>query len=131
VIKLKSERHRKGREMVDPRRTVTLMAAILLAVGVAGGCTARPGAATLALPRTSQGPRHMSYPQGVTHAVAYHARPNIVVVMTDDMRVDDLAYMPNLRSLVVSKGLRFAQSAAVARAAKGPVPVPPACGGWT
>ena len=38
------------------------------------------------------------------------ARPNIVVVMTDDMRVDELAYMPNVRRMVTAKGVRFANS---------------------
>ena len=37
-------------------------------------------------------------------------RPNIVVVMTDDMRVSELAYMPSLRRLVSATGVRFANS---------------------
>lgn len=37
-------------------------------------------------------------------------RPNIVVVMTDDMRVDELAYMPRVRRLVAATGVRFANS---------------------
>ena len=34
-------------------------------------------------------------------------RPNVVVVMADDMRVDDLAFAPNLRRLVAREGLTF------------------------
>jgi hypothetical protein len=41
---------------------------------------------------------------------AGRGRPNIIVVMTDDMRVDELAYMPAVRRLVAAHGLRFANS---------------------
>ena len=37
-------------------------------------------------------------------------RPNIVVVMADDMRADDLRFMPSLRSQVMSRGLKFRNS---------------------
>lgn len=37
-------------------------------------------------------------------------RPNVVVVMADDMRVDDLRFMPRLRRLVGSTGATFANS---------------------
>ena len=37
-------------------------------------------------------------------------KPNIVVVMADDMRADDLRFMPSLRELVTSRGLRFRNS---------------------
>lgn len=39
-----------------------------------------------------------------------HRRPNIVVVMADDMRVDDLRFAPQLRHLVKAHGLTFANS---------------------
>ncbi len=35
-------------------------------------------------------------------------RPNIVVVMTDDMRDDDLRFMPNVQRLIGDRGVRFA-----------------------
>ena len=38
------------------------------------------------------------------------ARPNIVVVMADDMRVDDLRFAPRLRRLVARRGLTFENS---------------------
>lgn len=38
------------------------------------------------------------------------SRPNIVVVMADDMRVDDLRFMPHLRKLVGRHGLEFENS---------------------
>ena len=38
------------------------------------------------------------------------ARPNIVVVMADDMRADDLRFMPHVRRLVADAGLTFRNS---------------------
>jgi arylsulfatase A-like enzyme len=35
------------------------------------------------------------------------ARPNVVVIMTDDARDDDLRYMPNVRRLIGDAGVRF------------------------
>jgi N-acetylglucosamine-6-sulfatase len=37
-------------------------------------------------------------------------RPNIVVVMADDMRTDELRFMPNVRRLVADRGLTFRNS---------------------
>ena len=58
----------------------------------------------------------LSSPAGVSGApavppVAARAdRPNIVMVMADDMRVDDLRFAPNLRRLVARRGLTFENS---------------------
>ena len=38
------------------------------------------------------------------------ARPNIVLIITDDQRVDELAGMPNVRSLLIDHGITFAES---------------------
>ena len=38
------------------------------------------------------------------------ARPNVVVVMADDMRVDELRFMPSLRRTVLRHGLTFQNS---------------------
>ena len=38
------------------------------------------------------------------------SRPNIVTVVTDDMRTDDLRWMPNVRKLVEDQGLDFRNS---------------------
>ena len=38
------------------------------------------------------------------------SKPNIVVVMADDMRADDLRFMPSLRSQVMDRGLKFRNS---------------------
>jgi arylsulfatase A-like enzyme len=37
-------------------------------------------------------------------------RPNIIMVMADDMRVDDLAFAPNVRRLIGGQGLTFENS---------------------
>ncbi len=38
------------------------------------------------------------------------SRPNIVVVMMDDMRADELQYAPNVGSLLAARGMTFANS---------------------
>ena len=43
-------------------------------------------------------------------APAQTGRPNIVVVMMDDMRADELQYAPNVNSLITARGLTFANS---------------------
>lgn len=48
--------------------------------------------------------------QPVGPPAASRAQPNIVVVMADDMRVDDLLFMPSLRRLVGAHGLTFQNS---------------------
>jgi hypothetical protein len=40
-------------------------------------------------------------------------RPDIVLVVLDDMRVDDLPYMPATRRLVIRRGVRFANAYSV------------------
>jgi hypothetical protein len=39
-----------------------------------------------------------------TGAQALTAKPNIVFILTDDMRKDDLRYMPKTRSVLKAKG---------------------------
>src|SRR5918999_5654058 len=38
------------------------------------------------------------------------AKPNIVFILTDDMRKDDLKYMPNTRSELRAKGMSFSNA---------------------
>ncbi len=45
-----------------------------------------------------------------TPATATDKKPNIVVVMADDMRADDLRFMPSLNELVTKRGLKFRNS---------------------
>src|SRR5215204_242961 len=42
-----------------------------------------------------------------TKAQAVAARPNMVFILTDDMRKDDLRYMPKIRSLLGGRGMSF------------------------
>lgn len=78
--------------------TALLLSTVLIAllVGVAAG-------PSFPAPREASGTapalgRHSD--QGATPA-----RPNIVEVLADDMRVDDLQYAPNLRKLVAADGI--------------------------
>jgi N-acetylglucosamine-6-sulfatase len=50
-----------------------------------------------------------------THAEALTAKPNIVFILTDDMRKDDLKYMPQTRTLLKEEGMMF-QNAFVSNA---------------
>src|SRR4051794_29364423 len=45
-----------------------------------------------------------------TPAAAAGTKPNIVMVMADDMRTDDLRFMPSVRRLLVGTGLNFRNS---------------------
>ena len=34
-------------------------------------------------------------------------KPNVLFVLTDDMRLDDLQFMPNVRNLIAGQGMSF------------------------
>src|SRR5215218_9766250 len=38
------------------------------------------------------------------------AKPNIVFILTDDMRKDDLTYMPKTRSVLMAEGMSFSNA---------------------
>ncbi|HSV41407.1 MAG TPA: sulfatase [Nocardioidaceae bacterium] len=71
---------------------------------------------TVAVVATLSGPRAgarnaFGAERAVTPGVAESGpRPNIVVVMADDMRSDDVRFMPAVRKLVASQGLTFRNS---------------------
>ncbi len=46
----------------------------------------------------------------VRHVVGEPVRPNILVLMVDDMRDDDLRFMPNVQRLLTDQGVRFTNS---------------------
>ncbi|HEY6580105.1 MAG TPA: sulfatase [Rubrobacter sp.] len=73
------------------RRIVVVLASMLLAVGLlfSGSYAGISADLRKAVARTAP------------------ARPNIVFILTDDMRKDDLAYMPKTRSLLEDKGMSF------------------------
>ncbi|HEX4976508.1 MAG TPA: sulfatase-like hydrolase/transferase, partial [Nocardioides sp.] len=45
-----------------------------------------------------------------TQGTAATARPNIVFIMVDDMRDDDLRFMPSTRATIRDRGVRFVNS---------------------
>jgi arylsulfatase A-like enzyme len=72
------------------RRIVLLLASAALAVGVLFfGTSALVGGG------------------GTQTAAAQTAQPNIVYILTDDMRKDDLRFMPKTRALLKDKGMTF------------------------
>lgn len=69
------------------RLPITILAAVALATGLAAPpASARPAGADT------------------------DGRPNILVVMTDDMATTDLKFMPNVRRLVAEQGTKFADA---------------------
>jgi arylsulfatase A-like enzyme len=46
----------------------------------------------------------------ISPVVRQQTRPNVVMIMVDDMRDDDLAYMPLTQQLIGDQGVRFANS---------------------
>ena len=76
-----------------------LLGALVLAILVAGLTTSSDLGARSAV----------EVPRMVTAAAA-STKPNIVTVMADDMRTDDLRFMPAVRRLLVGRGLDFRNS---------------------
>ncbi|HWJ08379.1 MAG TPA: sulfatase-like hydrolase/transferase, partial [Nocardioides sp.] len=82
-----------------------VLAAVVLLVALVTTSTAatlpaapeRTGASAIGAGSPRPAPREVPAPR----------RPNIVVVMADDMRVDDLAFAPHVRELVARHGLTF------------------------
>jgi arylsulfatase A-like enzyme len=85
---------RPGPSRARPKRLL-LAAAVSVAAAV-GGLTATPTQA-------ADGAGRSDPPRTAT-------QPNLVVVMADDMRADDLLYAPSIRRLVAQRGVRFENS---------------------
>ena len=85
---------------VRPRAAApALLGVLVLAILVTGLTTSsRPVAGP-----TAEVPRMVT-------AAAASTKPNIVTVMADDMRTDDLRFMPAVRRLLVGQGLNFRNS---------------------
>ncbi len=75
------------------RRIVLLLASVALTVGVLFS-------AAFYAPGGGAG----------TQTTAQTAQPNIVYILTDDMRKDDLKYMPKTRSVLQNEGMTFANA---------------------
>jgi N-acetylglucosamine-6-sulfatase len=65
--------------------------------------TSRRSSPAPAAVRTATPPPAVDLPRGA-------ARPNVMVVMMDDMRWDEVKYMPNVERYVKDRGLRFTNS---------------------
>src|SRR5215218_6632658 len=74
--------------MVDMRRIVVLTVSLALAVLFVSG----------------------AWDSATREARGATARPNIVFIVADDMRYDDLKYMPKTRSVLKAKGLSFSNA---------------------
>lgn len=70
---------------------------------VASSATAGPGSP---VPGTATSTGRGTAPVETTAA----ERPNVVMVLTDDMRKDDLRHMPHVRKLLVERGMTFRQA---------------------
>jgi len=88
-VRLEARLQNAGERKRHPRRNHVLGAAILVAL-VSALAVAGPGPA----------PK-------VAHALT---RQNIVLILTDDQRWDSLQYMPNVESLLVGRGVTFANA---------------------
>lgn len=101
--------------MPSRRRRVAAAAGLLLsmvvaastagttAAAVTSGSAERPTAAVAAPARSAEA-------FGLDPVIGSQVRPNIVLIMADDMRADDLRFMPNVRRLVGEEGVEFTNS---------------------
>ena len=89
---------------MDSGITTSRIAGLLLLAALAGCTTPGSDGAARGAERPS--------PASSTHARVAHevGTPNIVVVMADDMRADDLRFMPRVRREIGRQGLRFQNS---------------------
>ncbi|KRC57753.1 MULTISPECIES: sulfatase-like hydrolase/transferase [unclassified Nocardioides] len=86
---------------------VALVVSLLVALLASGGRT------TSAPPREPRAPgpsATAATSDVVAESPAMPEQPNVVLVMADDMRVDDLAFAPNLRRLIARHGVTFENS---------------------
>lgn len=90
--------------LVRPRRrNRTLgfgLAATVVSVGLLTGATQAPAPTAAGSVVTSD----------ASAAPARYEQPNVVVIMADDMRVDDLRFMPRTRRLLGGQGVTYANS---------------------
>ncbi len=101
-----------GRTRPTRLALVVMLALVVTAVVVA---TARqPSAPVTASPASFPAGRPSAAPADLVPAgapaPAQSSRPNIVTIVTDDMRTDDLRWMPNVRRLLAGRGLTFRNS---------------------
>ena len=103
---------RLPRRPLRPRALGTLLTILLLSgcVGAAPGTSGHGAAPGDARPPVTARAVARAAPALQAPTDARAGRPNIVMVMADDMRVDDLQFAPNVRHLVGNHGLTFDNS---------------------
>jgi N-acetylglucosamine-6-sulfatase len=100
-----------------PRRPRALLLSLLglvvvaLVVAVVVVTTGKPAPRT---PASMPAGRNTAQPAEIApagaRAVAQSKRPNIITILADDMRTDDLRWMPTVRRLIAGRGLTFRNS---------------------
>lgn len=73
-----------------------------MALAVLAACSSNPTPAA-----NGGGTTPATSPGGGTSVASASGKPNILFVLTDDMRLDDLQFMPHVRDLLASKGVSF------------------------
>ncbi|WP_309648120.1 sulfatase [Nocardioides sp.] len=100
--------------MLPRSRSSRAVLAGVVGVVVVTAALLLPGTATVPMSADDLGPGRTASPVGSADPGVASAerrrKPNIVVVMADDMRVDELRFMPSLRASVVEHGLTFQNS---------------------
>ena len=90
------------------RRSSGPGAALLVALLL--GLTACTGSSPTTVATAPPEPRPAAHPPTYAPTSTLEERPNIVVLMTDDMRADDLRFMPETERLVGDAGVSFVNS---------------------
>lgn len=92
------------------RRSLSAVLAATVAVLLAVTVSDALGGPAVSTPHTATTSPAGAAPERAATAPRAVDRPNLVLVMADDMRQDDLRFMPELRRLVTSQGTQFANS---------------------
>jgi N-acetylglucosamine-6-sulfatase len=97
----------------SPRRPVGIGVGLAVLATVSAGCVGTPQHHAGGGPtgHVTAAPPQLSPPGSPVPTTSRRTgRPNIVEIVTDDMRTDDLRWMPNVRRLVEDQGLQFCNS---------------------
>lgn len=86
---------------------VVLVALLATACSVLSPSTGRPGEQPGS---GTASPSPTAAVSSATESALAGTRPNVLVIETDDMRVDDLRFMPHVRRLIQRRGLSFENS---------------------
>src|SRR5262245_42641065 len=86
------------------RRSARLLAFVLGAACIAANGPASPGAESA----------YLDAGAGAVKSASVQAQPNIVLIVTDDLDVASLDYMPKLRAFLAGMGTTFSRSFSVA-----------------